>query len=501
MTEIGEHTWPDDLNPATMTATDSDGLALLRCPQCGARLLRLPEGGIACEACDTAVATSDGIVDFVAGASGTELDNIDYDAFYRISPEAALNLYGVIRASAGPLWPPHLGDALEIGCGTGGFTMAVLRECPADRVVLTDISLKMVRLCRERLARTGGLRAEDMTFVTYSGTESCFAPGAFDTCYGTAVLHHVTDVPRILGDVQRLLKPHGRAFFMEPNLPFHRALTLTLASILDDWVRNETVPEPDISRMLNWMGEVHCNIVNSGDTEVLSEREDKHLFVGGAFEAMAEAAGFQLAHALPCGPDPTGVHTIGIYLAQCGVSDYAMDRLKKVWPAAQAACFADLKPQDRAPSYLFWLEKVARRRAVRRVVTDAVGAEVAGGSQPFRLWLRLARDPANEAAGLLADGWCVAVDRVKSVQINAGGGRTRIPIWLPRPDVHLGINAAGGYPALHALCSGFEGRVLLGAAKGMPVQVKVDLVTADDRIVPVGTAMLTASDCVAMIEV
>jgi hypothetical protein len=99
MTDIGDLTLPVELSPA-----GDSGLALLCCARCGGRLRQLPEHGMICDACGSAVATPDGIVDFVAGASGTELDNIDYDAFYRISQDAALNLYRVIRAAAGPRW-------------------------------------------------------------------------------------------------------------------------------------------------------------------------------------------------------------------------------------------------------------------------------------------------------------------------------------------------------------------------------------------------------------
>jgi len=72
---------------------------------------------------------------------------------------------------------------------------------------------------------------------------------------------------------------------MEPNLAFHRALTATAADIVAALLRSQTVSDTDISLMLNWTGEVHCNIVNTGDIEVLAEREDKHLFVAEAFEA------------------------------------------------------------------------------------------------------------------------------------------------------------------------------------------------------------------------
>jgi hypothetical protein len=87
-----------------------------------------------------------------------------------------------------------------------------------------------------------------------------------------------------------------------------------MADILAEWTRNNTVLEPQVSLMMNWIAEVHCNITNSGDIEILAQREDKHLIFGEEFEALAKAAGFATATALVCNPDPAGLNAIEIYL-------------------------------------------------------------------------------------------------------------------------------------------------------------------------------------------
>jgi ubiquinone/menaquinone biosynthesis C-methylase UbiE len=434
---------------------------------------------------------SDGIVDFVAGASSTELDNLDYDQFYSISEAASEHLFDIIKFAAGKRWPSSLGNAVEIGCGTGGFSSAVLRHIAADCVILTDVSSKMLGICRNRLKRLSDLQAETVLFATYSGTEACFRPGVLDTCFGTSVVHHVTDVPHLLAQIYRTLKPGGRAFFMEPNARFHAALTGTLAGILADWIRHETVPEPQISLMMNWMAEVNCNITNSGDLEILAQREDKHYFIGEDFEAMAEAAGFVKAAALVCNADPAGTTAIENYLGQVGVTEETLNLLRGVWPAAQRDWFRSLKSRDRSPSYLFWLEKGSgerpERRAVKRrqvAVADDVGA--------MRLWMMLSIERHENDIELIAHGWCVAAMAVRSVQFSLCGISHRLPIYLPRPDVHGAINADGTFPALHALCSGIDGRIRLKdvAAGGDPIAVDVEILTVDGRVVPKGRCMV-----------
>ncbi|WP_428483613.1 methyltransferase [Rhodopila sp.] len=503
MADVCDHALPGQPDRSLMSTPEVPGLDLLQCPVCGGPLSLGAIGRIACRQCHASVPVREGIIDFVAGSASTDLDHIDYDQFYAITEKNSAHLYRIIKASAGPLWPMSLGDAVEIGCGTGGFTMAVLRETAASNVILTDISTKMLGLCRARLARFADLRANSLTFATYGGKQACFRPDAFDTCFGTAVVHHITDVPDFLAQVQRLLKPGGRAFFMEPNLRFHAALTATLAMILGEWLSHGTVPRADISRMANWLAEVHCNIVNSGDLDVLVEREDKHLFVGETFEAMAEAAGFGVASALPGGLDPTGLNTVGTYLDQTGVSHATLDRLRANWPAAQNQHFGSLQPRDQSPSYLFWLQKKTRKKPVWQAASRRLGSPLpastmrlgscaAEAGPPTQLCLTFALRRHAEGLQLEVDGWCLTAEMVKSLRVTAGGQRNKLPIWRPRLDVQTMLNRDRRYPAVHALCSGVEGKLPVAdvAAGNKPIQVMFDIVTVDDRLLRGRSIML-----------
>jgi len=470
-------------NPAQVSA--ALGLSLLHCPSCGGSLAS-DGSGVACVACHQPVATYDGIVDFVAGSSSTTLDDIDYDQKYSVGLAESLRLYRGIQEAAGPLWPRSLGDTVEIGCGTGGFSMAMLSQLPAANVVLTDVSMKMLGLCRARLGRMSDLRAETVTFATYSGLESCFRPAVFDTCFGTSVLHHVIDVPRLLRQIHLFLKPGGKAFFLEPNLRFHRALTATLADILATWTPDHHLSHPEISPLLNWMAEVHCNIVNTGEIDILAHREDKHLFVAEIFETMAEEAGFGVAAALVCGADPTGANTIQVYMEQCGAGAAAMAWLLTAWPAAQRPHFEPLGPQDRSPSYFLWLEKRAVKARGWRTEPEppAVVAPAALPATQLYLTVALRRDEAG--LEITADGWCLAGEAVKSVQFSVGDIRGRLPIWRPRLDLLTMPGRSEAYPPLHVLCSGIEGTVHLAGVSAVdePVEVSVEVVAVDGRLLP-----------------
>jgi SAM-dependent methyltransferase len=453
-------------------SVDRAGLRLLCCPACEGALAAAGNR-VACAACGSDFSRRDEIIDFVAGAASTALDEIDYDQHYTVNLSASQHLRDSIARLAGGRWPTDFGDVAEIGCGTGGFTMAFLSGGTIGHAVLTDVSVKMLRICRARLERMGGqLRTRGLTFATFSGTEACLAPAAFDTCYGTAVLHHIIDWPLALKRIHALLKPGGRAFFMEPALPFHRALTSTLADVLAVWIRDGSVPGDQIDRAASWLAEVHCNAANSGDVEVLAEREDKHQFVAEDVESVARAAGFAVADAMPLGPDPAGTDTIGVYLRQAGLDDATFVRLWQAWPAAQARHFSRLAERDRAPSYVFWLEKGRRKTAGRRTgPPPPPPSALAFSDVALRLWLQLRIEQRADGSVLTVTGWCVAAEPLKSIEVTAGTRTVRLPIWMPRPDVLNAVNGDGIYPSLHALCSGIEGQVVLAGAPAGSVSV------------------------------
>lgn len=463
---------------------------LMQCPACGGGL-HGTGGDLHCIACARPVRVRDGIVDFVDGTESTQLDNIDYDTFYQIDDHHANTTYATIAATAGPLWPASIGDAVEIGCGTGGFSMAMLARMTANRVLLTDVSVKMLAICQDRMQRIRGLKPAAIGYTTWSTRETPFRGDSFDTCYGTAVVHHILDVPFFLRQVHRALKPGGVAFFMEPNAPFHQALIATLADIVAAWLPSPDGRDMDLARMMSWIGEVHCNVVNSGDLDVLADREDKHLFTGTDFVAMANDAGFD-AVALACGPDPTGVSTIESVLGQVGVSARTMPALLSEWNRRQGAYFGRLKQNDRAPSYLFWLRKAdtPKRRRRRRAATD----RNKGTAVPLLMWLTLRLEPSDSGCDLAIDGWCLGEVAVRAIEVEWGGTRRRIPVWRPRPDVQQVVNPNATYPNLHALCSGVDARLPVGRMPGDRLELQVTALCSDGSTVRRGSVTLRAGD-------
>jgi SAM-dependent methyltransferase len=112
-------------------------------------------------------------------------------------------------------WPAEpFRDALEIGSGTGYFSLNLLQLGVIERLVATDISPEML----DNLSRTAerlGLGAD----TKISDAETLpFGDESFDLVFGHAVLHHLPDIDRALLEFHRVLRPRGAvAFCGEPS--------------------------------------------------------------------------------------------------------------------------------------------------------------------------------------------------------------------------------------------------------------------------------------------
>lgn len=110
---------------------------------------------------------------------------------------------------------PHFESSLELGAGTGYFTLNLLRGGYLGEATCTDIAPGMIATL-ERNADALGLPVN--TRVT--DAESLpFDDGSFDLVLGHAVLHHLPDLDRAWREIHRVLKPGGVAVFAgEPSL-------------------------------------------------------------------------------------------------------------------------------------------------------------------------------------------------------------------------------------------------------------------------------------------
>jgi ubiquinone/menaquinone biosynthesis C-methylase UbiE len=110
--------------------------------------------------------------------------------------------------------PGHFRRSLEIGAGTGYFTLNLLRAGLIAEATCSDISPGMLETLRAN-AESLGLR---VTTEHADAERLPFADESFDLVLGHAVLHHIPDLPRAFTEFERVLAPGGTIVFAgEPS--------------------------------------------------------------------------------------------------------------------------------------------------------------------------------------------------------------------------------------------------------------------------------------------
>ena len=115
----------------------------------------------------------------------------------------------LLRGNLGP-FP----NALEIGAGTGYFSLNLVRAGVVRHATCTDISPGMLDALQANADRLG----IDADAIACDAEQLPFEDRSFDLVFGHAVLHHLPNLHRAFGEFRRVLKPGGvMAFAGEPS--------------------------------------------------------------------------------------------------------------------------------------------------------------------------------------------------------------------------------------------------------------------------------------------
>jgi len=100
--------------------------------------------------------------------------------------------------------------AIEYGCGTGSYSFFMAEH--GAEVTGIDISETCIKKARMRAKDRG---VSGISFAMMDAEHLDFDDSTFDVVRGTAILHHL-DMEKALKEIARVLRPAGRALFIEP---------------------------------------------------------------------------------------------------------------------------------------------------------------------------------------------------------------------------------------------------------------------------------------------
>lgn len=166
----------------------------LRCTQCRGSCEE--DGlGIRCSGCGKIYEFHDGILDFTNPDSHTQLDNIDYDYVYNIDIQQSFPYFEELKSRVKPAMDGHHGCVVEIGSGTGFISVPMIGSLSYDSMVLTDVSQKMLRQCKQKVAAHSKFAKPEtqLAYLALDGNAFSFGANAIDLAIGHGVLHHILD--------------------------------------------------------------------------------------------------------------------------------------------------------------------------------------------------------------------------------------------------------------------------------------------------------------------
>jgi SAM-dependent methyltransferase len=180
---------------------------------------------------------------------------------------------------------PRFERSLEIGAGTGYFTLNALQDGIVGEATATDISPGMLDALQANAARAGVA----VTTLACDAERLPFPDASFDLVLGHAVLHHIPHLDRAFAEFHRVLRPGGTILFAgEPSRTGDRiaavpkGAALRIAPLWRRLLGARPAPGPDHDH----------GAPAERDGESLEPFVDVHAFAPADLERWALGAGF-----------------------------------------------------------------------------------------------------------------------------------------------------------------------------------------------------------------
>lgn len=204
-----------------------------------------------------------------------------YDAKWGIDfgPTGYDQVAGKLRKLLGPE-PWGVTDALEIGAGTGYFSLNLALAGEVKNVTATDISPGMLKVLEANAERL----EIPVTTAACDAQELPFEDESFDLVLGHAVLHHLPDLDASFREFRRVLRPGGRIVFAgEPSRTGDKIAA---------WPKRAAWKASPLWRTLMRASEAEHKGQHGDADPILETMVDVHAFVPDDLARAARGAGF-----------------------------------------------------------------------------------------------------------------------------------------------------------------------------------------------------------------
>jgi ubiquinone/menaquinone biosynthesis C-methylase UbiE len=207
----------------------------------------------------------------------------DYDAKWGIDwgEVGREQVLGKVRKALGGRLP-LFEHSLEVGAGTGYFSLHLLMAGVTREATCTDISPGMIKVLRGNAKQLG----LDVQTLVADAEALPFEARSFDLVLGHAVLHHLPDLATAFAEFHRVLRPGGVIVFAgEPSRYGDR-----IASVPK---RVATAAAPA------WRAALRAGKADAGNRDggshnhELEQHVDVHAFTPGDLAGLARRAGFE----------------------------------------------------------------------------------------------------------------------------------------------------------------------------------------------------------------
>jgi ubiquinone/menaquinone biosynthesis C-methylase UbiE len=181
--------------------------------------------------------------------------------------------------------------ALDVGCGSGNATFALLQIFENIHIYATDLSPEMVQLLASRAFRLG--QKDRVTPFVADSSKLAFKHNSFDLLVGSSMLHHLLDPAGFLDSVLNGVRPDGVCMFTEPFQTGHLVLRQVLTQLVTLSKYNPGFAEHHIKFFRDYIFTIDTMFRRDRDNPIFATLDDKWMFTKSLFYDAASRAGMR----------------------------------------------------------------------------------------------------------------------------------------------------------------------------------------------------------------